>query len=163
MGMIWVAYRRDGSAVCELLDDPEQIDELLESDDDETSVDIDKAWHGIHYLLTKSDWEGEPPLNFIVGGGAQVGEVDVGYGPARAFTSEQVKEIAHALAPLTREQLATRFDGADMTRLQIYPTIWDRDPADDDTLGYLLDHYEALRAFIGTAAAERQALVIWLN
>src|SRR5215211_6398120 len=27
-------------------------------------IDLDKSWHGIHYLLTKTDWEGEPPLNF---------------------------------------------------------------------------------------------------
>ena len=43
MGMIWVAYRRDRSFVDRLLKDPELVEELLESDDDVTSVDIDKA------------------------------------------------------------------------------------------------------------------------
>lgn len=27
--------------------------------------DLDKAWHGIHYLLTKTAWEGEPPMIFF--------------------------------------------------------------------------------------------------
>ncbi|MHC5077311.1 MAG: DUF1877 family protein, partial [Planctomycetota bacterium] len=32
-------------------------------------IDLDKAWHGIHYLLTQTDYEGESPLNFLVVGG----------------------------------------------------------------------------------------------
>lgn len=39
MGMIWVGYRRDEAAARELLEDPDGIDELLESDDDVASVD----------------------------------------------------------------------------------------------------------------------------
>ena len=35
-------------------------------------VDLDKAWHGVHYLLTGTAWEGEPPLNFVVEGGADL-------------------------------------------------------------------------------------------
>jgi uncharacterized protein DUF1877 len=28
-------------------------------------LDVDKAWHGLHFLLTGSAWEGSFPLNFI--------------------------------------------------------------------------------------------------
>src|SRR5438270_9992408 len=42
--------------------------------------DVDKAWHGIHFLLTDSDWEGEGPLAFILHGGREINE-DLGYGP----------------------------------------------------------------------------------
>src|SRR5512145_3257845 len=30
------------------------------------STDLDKAWHGIHYFLTGTAWEGEHPDNFLV-------------------------------------------------------------------------------------------------
>src|SRR5579872_4450187 len=30
------------------------------------AIDIDKAWHGIHYLLTGTAWAGSAPLSFIV-------------------------------------------------------------------------------------------------
>lgn len=36
-------------------------------------VDLDKAWHGLHYLLTGTAWEGEPPLNVLAAGGREVG------------------------------------------------------------------------------------------
>jgi hypothetical protein len=26
------------------------------------SMDLDKSWHGIHYMLTGTAWEGTPPL-----------------------------------------------------------------------------------------------------
>jgi len=29
-----------------------------------TRCDLEKSWHGIHYLLTGSAWEGDPPLRF---------------------------------------------------------------------------------------------------
>jgi len=59
--------------------------------------------HGIHFLLTGTAWEGDFPLAFIVRGGREVG--DVGYGPARIFTSDEVQAIANALRPITREVL----------------------------------------------------------
>src|SRR5687767_14577361 len=46
-------------------------------------TDLDKAWHGIHYLLTGTAAEGGKPLDFLVSGGREVGNVDIGYGPAR--------------------------------------------------------------------------------
>jgi hypothetical protein len=47
-------------------------------EDPHADLDVDKAWHGIHYLLTGTAWEGDPPLDFIVKGGSQVGDVDDG-------------------------------------------------------------------------------------
>src|SRR5687768_10356646 len=50
------------------------------------SFDVDKAWQGIHFLLTGTDWEGEGPLAFVLHGGAEI-EEDMGYGPPHGFTS----------------------------------------------------------------------------
>ena len=51
---------------------------------------LDKAWHGIHFLLTGSAWEGDEPLNFLVTAGEPIEGTDSGYGEDRLFTSEQV-------------------------------------------------------------------------
>jgi hypothetical protein len=79
----------------ELFADPDQVEDFLyesgEPSPDEED-DVDKAWQGLHFLLTGSAWNGEPPLNFLVSGGREIGDVDVGYGPARGFTSTEVAE-----------------------------------------------------------------------
>jgi hypothetical protein len=142
---------------------PEDRDSWRPSESGE-ELDVDKAWHGIHYLLTETDYGGDPPLNFIFRGGREVRNVDIGYGSARAMTAGEVRELARALEALPPETLAERFDPAEMTRLSIYPDmIWERvDDHDDDPLGYVLDHYGDLREFVLRAADRDHGLVVYL-
>jgi hypothetical protein len=83
--------------------------------------------------------------------------VDVGYGPARGFTAAEVAEISRALQPLTSDELRSRFDGKKLMDAKIYPEIWDRDPAEDDTLAYLLVNFESTKAFVSRAAGRRRS------
>jgi hypothetical protein len=39
-------------------------------------VDLDKAWHGLHFLFTDSAWEGDEPGCFLVRGGQEIGDED---------------------------------------------------------------------------------------
>ena len=125
-------------------------------------IDLDKSWHGIHYLLTGTAWEGEPPMNFIVSGGIEIGDVDTGYGPARAIDSVSVAAITEALSGVDTELLRTRFRPDEMQKLDIYPSIWDRDPNQDDTLGYCLEFYEELKRFLKTASENNLGVVLYL-
>jgi hypothetical protein len=50
-----------------------------------------------------------------------------------------------------------------MIELDIYPTIWDRDPQEDDALGYLEEYYDPMRDFVAAASKENQGLIIYLN
>lgn len=61
-------------------------------------ADLDKAWHGLHYLLTQSPDAGAPPLNFLIAGGTEIARQEVGYGPARVFRAAEVKPISGARA-----------------------------------------------------------------
>ena len=54
MGMGWVGYRRDQEFVQAALRDPDVLMDLLDDEDEDNSTDLDKAWHGIHWLLTGS-------------------------------------------------------------------------------------------------------------
>ena len=152
-----------------LLADPPRVEEFLYGEDgeleppDDVHLELDKSWHGIHFLLTGEAWSGTPPLDFIVSGGRPVGDEDVGYGPARAFSSAEVARVAAALDPITAERLRERFDGQRMVRAEIYPEIWARDPADDDTLGYLVEYFELLKPFVAQAAERQLGMLVYLN
>lgn len=177
MSMILGLVSLADSAISQILKDPRQVWRIIAPDDPEmheqgtldltgselASTDLDKAWHGIHYLLTGTVWEGDPPLNVLVSGGQAVGKIDVGYGPARALTSDQVKAVNNALAQLSDTELRSRFRPKDMLKKGIYPEIWDRDPKDDDTLGYLLHFVTILRKFLDNAVAKRQGVVLYLS
>src|SRR5262249_22830454 len=138
-----------------LVADPSRVEQLLYasffggSSNGHDELEIDKAWHGLHFLLTGTASAGDFPLNFIAVGGREVGD-DLGHGPARALTSGDVQTLDAALEPLTRQELGQRFDADRMTELQIYPFGWSDDP--DGELDYLLDFYADLRAFVRRTA-----------
>jgi hypothetical protein len=104
-----------------------------------------------------------PPLDFIIAGGQEVGDVDVGYGPARALRNAELKETVAALDPISAEILRERFDPPQMMKLGIYPEIWDRDPAEDDTLAYLVEYFEMLKPFLARGAASGLGVLIYVN
>ncbi len=143
-----------------LLAEPEGIDAFLYPDDEAKApphLDVAKAWHAIHFLLTGDAWGGEPPLDFIASGGAPIGEVDVGYGPARAFTSAEVAAIAVALAPITEEALCARWDPSAIRAAEIYAV----DP--DEEGGYVGGAFESLKAFVAAAARDRLGMIVYVN
>ncbi len=142
-----------------LLADPDSVLGALEEPDGEV-IDLDKAWHGLHFLFTGEAWGGEPPLDFLAVGGETVGEVDVGYGPARVLRPAAVQLIDDALAMLDEDDLRRRFDPAALTAAEIYPTIWEEG---EQALEYLLGHYRTLRPFVAQAAEAGLGLLVYLT
>lgn len=140
-----------------LRDAPEQIDEVLFVTHEEDAVHVEKAWHGIHFLLTGDVVPGTGPLANVVFGRSPVGDEDLGYGPALATDAAAVPAIAAALEAVTDDQLRARFDPDAMD--EIYPNIWDEG---DEALDYLIHHLQQVRAFYRNAAAQGHAVITWL-
>ena len=162
MSMISILVFASDEEIRQLLAQPESILEFIEQE--RTSTDLDKAWHGIHWLLTGSADSGEEPYCYLMFGGEPVGDVDVGYGPARALTSQQVAAWSSALKEIPRDELAQRLDPKAMLEADIYPNIWDRSlSGEEDTLDYLLQAYGGLRDFVAAAQREQSGLLVYLS
>ena len=161
MGMI-ANFMQIGQAQLDaLLDDPDGIDPAIHPPEGAPpdTIDVDKAWHGIHFLLTGSPWRGAEPLVNVVLGGVEIGE-DVGYGPARYLTPDQVRDVAAALSAIPSDLLGARFDPDAMIRADIYPEIWDEG---DEARNYLLGAYERLRNHYLDAARRGNAMLIFID
>ena len=48
-------------------------------------LNIDKDWHGLHFLLTGEPYPNETPLAKAILGGTEIGD-DISFGPARYLT-----------------------------------------------------------------------------
>lgn len=165
MSMICFLRRLTAADLVRLEADPSLSEDFLGDADVEgfgpfADLDVDKAWHGIHYLVTGSATEGASPLNFLLLGGRTIGE-DMGYGPARGFSPSEVKAIAAALSAVTADTLRSRYDAKVMQREDIYPGFWVREG--DEGLRYVLNHFEDLREFVVGAAEDGEALVVFLG
>ncbi len=165
MGMVACFTSLSPEALAELLEEPDRIEEYLYPDDGESEppnyIDLDKAWHGIHYLLTGLSEGGPEPRSLAVFGGEEFGP-EVGYGPARFLDADQVRRVAGVLSGLSPDALAQRFNAKDMEAKQIYPdVIWVRDG--QVALDYALENYQQLQAFYRDAAARGDAVIQWLS
>lgn len=165
MGMIMYLLRISKQELESYIDKPELF--LENRVDDAYSMDIDKAWGGILYLLTgKAFASGSPEdevdsLNRIFFSAQLFDEdMDVGYGPAHYLTPEQVAGINHKIASLTEADLKSHYDPEAMNKEEkLYPSLdWN-----EKFFDYLYFHFQALQSFFATAASRGEAIVTYLS
>jgi len=122
-------------------------------------LSLDKAWHGVHYVLCGEVQAGTALLSQAVMGGVELGEDEgfSGYGPARYFTPAQVVALSQALSrPELEKEAAARFDAVRMSELHIYPG-WQASDAE-----WVMDGFRGLRDFYLDAAGKGRAIVTCL-
>ncbi|NVJ07402.1 YfbM family protein [Myxococcus sp. AM001] len=154
-----------------LLQFPERLEDFVDDDEDFgdpkgsafLELDIGEAWHGLQYLLTGTPWEGSAPLDFLVRGGEDVGDIPSEEGTARVFTPAEVQALATALQQVTEKTLRARYDAAAMQAQDIYPGTWDEPEAEVDPLEELLSYFEELQKFMATVAKRREALLVHIG
>jgi hypothetical protein len=123
------------------------------------NLSIDKAWHGVHYLLCGKMDPGSDLASQAVMGGTEIGD-DLGYGPARYFDATKVTEIARELSrPNLEAEMDARWDPDKMASLGIYPGQF---VASEDRQ-WLMDAFRKLRQFYVDASAANCAVVTCLE
>lgn len=120
-------------------------------------LDVDKSWHGIHFLLTGAVTGGEAPLAWVVFAPTPIGE-NLSHGPARLLMPNEVVEVSKALAPMTADKLKRRCDWKVMNEREIYPQGWRI--GDED---YLADNFNHLKKLYDSAARRRLSVLQWIR
>ncbi|QSQ20137.1 YfbM family protein [Pyxidicoccus parkwayensis] len=152
-----------------LLQAPGRLEAFLDDEDDFgdakafVELDIGEAWHGLQYLLTGTPWEGAAPLDFLVRGGEDVGDIPSDEGTARIFTPEQVKALSAALQKVQESTLRRRYDTAEMQAQDIYPGTWEEPEEDVDLLEELVSYFDELQKFVAKVAKRGDALLVHIG
>lgn len=121
---------------------------------------IERAWHGIHYVLTGTAWEGNAPLDFLVNGGQFIGATDEKHGPLRAFTANETKAILDIFSTFSTYEIRKRYNPRDMTAKEIYPGIWSQE---EESLSFLIENVERLRGFLRQAVEAQLGILVFLQ
>lgn len=165
MGIVACFASTDAKTIDMLRADPDQMEMFLFPDDDESEppnyYDIDKAWHCIDFMLCHNLTKEQSALKLAIMGGEAVGE-DVGYGPARILSPQQVLDIANALAKIDAATFKSRYDPPSMEDANIYlADMCVRDG--DEALDYLLHYFLGLCEFYQNAAQRGDGVIAWLG
>src|SRR5262249_37024227 len=96
MSMICHLHAVPEAQAARLAESPYSVDELIQAQDRDDTLSLEKSWHGLHFVLTGSNDGDRMPLAFLLCGGQEVGE-DLGYGPAHLLSPAQTLQVANAL------------------------------------------------------------------
>jgi hypothetical protein len=154
-----------------LLEHPDKLEAFLDDEEDFgdaegarfLDLDIGETWHGLQYLMTGTSWEGKAPLDFLVRGGEDVGDIPSDEGTARVLTADEVKALSKALDALPRKTLGGRYDATKMQAEDIYPGMWEEPPDDLDPKEELLSYFEELKKFMAAVAKRGHGLLVFIG
>ena len=124
--------------------------------EDSNVLELDKSWHTLHFLLAGSAEPTDSPLGRAVLGGKEIGP-DLGYGPARLLNASEVREVASALAAVSPEHLAQRFDLEMMIAAKIYAC------RDRGELDLAQECFARLKAFYAESAADGKCMLLYIR
>src|SRR5215813_8772459 len=135
----------------------ELVEEIEETWEQPFVCETDKAWDAIHRCLTDGSLlyvSGEYPLNHCVCGGRQLFR---GRDYTVSFVSAaQVKDVAAALARITRAWMRKRYDLID-------PEDYDEVEMGDEDFGYTWKNFLDVRRFYQKAAKARRAVIFTVD
>ncbi|KJS01998.1 MAG: hypothetical protein VR68_04000 [Peptococcaceae bacterium BRH_c4a] len=161
MSMLGNYMRLKREQLEEALENPDILPDLLFSEENgDNTLYIDKSWHGIHFLLTGTPWEGDPPLSYVILGGQSLGDQDLGYGPPKYITPEQVKEAYWVLSMLSFDELRKSYNPDRFSEAGAYPNVWDEE---GEELDYLLSYLNEIITFFKLASENGEAIIFWVE
>ncbi len=158
-----------GMVMCLRLASPADVDRLKGAPDeiydfvnDESayksgeSLDFDKEWHAVHFLLTQSGGATDDALSLLIGNNSEIGP-DHGYGPAWLISAEKLAAFHDALARVSNTTLAESYDSAAMVADDVYIADVLHEEG-EEALGFLLAHVDRLREFSARGKAVGSAV-----
>jgi hypothetical protein len=123
-------------------------------------LDIQKAWHGVHFLLCGQTGPESTPRGQSIMGGREIGG-EVGYGPARFLEPAEVKDSSAVLASISSDDLRANFDLEKMNLAGIYPGGWGENTKDN--FQWLLDAYDEVKEYYKLAAEKGFAMLLYVT
>lgn len=122
--------------------------------EDSEPVEMNKAWHTIHFVLCSGAWGRDSVfLSLAILGGQPAGEEEVGYGPVIYLTADLVKEVHASLQKVTKEAFHKLFSLRELRENQVYP-ILDPEEDEEDFFSFVWSYMEVVKAFYADAARE---------
>jgi hypothetical protein len=116
-------------------------------DEGGASVDLDKSWHGIHFVLTGNLEDDGSPLSGAILGGQPLGDGD--FEEAIFLPPDQVRRTAEALAALDDADFAALHESRTWTDAVYGPNDYE----------YFLENFLEVAAFFEQAAARGNAVM----
>ena len=161
MGMRASFIAVDSEQIDRFMADPDALGDFVYGENQappQHAMDVDKAWHAIHFVLNGSAEPGADDAAPVIFGGEPVGE-EMDYGPVRVLRPAEVRALSATLAGIGAEDIRARFSSDRLAAADIYPGVW-TEPEED--LDYVLHNYREMAHFYADAAQRGDGLLLYI-
>lgn len=142
----------------------EYLHKIFFNEDDSkvnSSLDIDKSWDGISFILCNYSRSSKHPFSKLFMGANTIHPgKHLGNGPTFFLTKDEVTFLSKKINEFSVEDFRKKFDAQKMMNAHIYPEIW---LIDENALDYLLHYFEKIKRFLKDASSENQFVVMAMN
>ncbi|SFE18279.1 protein of unknown function [Paenibacillus algorifonticola] len=146
----------------------EQIEQLAQGEllmedmalDAFESLDIDKAWQAIHYVLCEDIHNGAPPMGYVV---PMLDDQGLEFSEFGSFylNHEQVIEASIAISAISEAAFRERYSLADLVENAVYPVVSDED--EQEFFDYLYANFVEIGRFYSKAATEGNGIIFYVS
>ena len=160
MGMIGHYLAIDEKVLQQIQNSPEDL--LNINIDEYPSIDIDKSWQGIHFLLCNSEAEGELPLGNVVpmrSENALDVEIEDFIG-VFVLSSKQVSEAYEAIKNINEEEVRSMYNFESFMENEIYPIVEDEDT--DDFFDYIYENFKSVQEFYKSVSESGDGVIFYI-
>ena len=138
-----------------------EIDIFDMNPEEHQTLDIDKSWQAVHYLLCGDIDDGEPPMGYVVPiRDENFIENGMEFGAFFA-DAEQVREAVEYLDSLDEDKLKGMFDFGAMLADEVYPIMDESD--EDGFFEYLRGYVRKIKEFYKETSERRGAVVFYVS
>ena len=125
------------------------------------TLDIDKSWQAIHYLLCKNIENGKPPMGYVVPmRNENKLDCELDYG-VFYITAQQVKAASDFLNSLDDTALKSMYDFKSMQENEVYPLY--KNEEDTGFYEYLYFHLTELKKYFHETAEKGYAIIFYIS
>ena len=129
--------------------------------EDNMSLDIDKSWQAIHFLLCGDLDDGEPPLGYVVPLiDAQFFDSDFDFGSFYLFHS-QIKKAFAKIKEIDKESFRRLYDFPLLLEESIYPLT--PEESEEEFFQYLYQNFESIKGLLHRALETNSGLIFYIS
>ncbi len=129
--------------------------------EDNMSLDIDKSWQAIHFLLCGDLDDGEPPLGYVVPLiDAQFFDSDFDFGSFYLFHS-QIKKAFAKIKEIDKESFRRLYDFPLLLEESIYPLT--PEESEEEFFQYLYQNFESIKGLFHRALESNSGLIFYIS
>lgn len=126
---------------------------------DNFKLDIDKTWEAIHFVLCGEEFDGAPPLGYVV---PLLLDRNVDFGDYGAFyiLSSEVAEAYESIKEWDEKQLRQHYNFAQMVEQQIYPIVEDED--ENELFEYIWFHFASIQKYLEEVVSQGKGIIFFV-